>query len=264
MAESAGTDVASSTPELAAEPPKMEEISEPSKAKDDLAAEPPKAEEIAEPPKVKEIADLTGLFAVIAATRESGAWTSIEKCQALAAMIVAQRSKHVVEIGVWEGGSLIPQLLALKHLGSGVGVAIDAWSAMASIEGQTDPANVEWWGRQWPHDQAYGKFISRLAQFGLTDICRVLRSRSDDVDVAALVAAYGEIDLLHCDSNHGDTVIREVERFGRVVSLGGLLVMDDLGWSGGSVLRARDRAIDLGFVQRYLLGTGCVLQRVRA
>jgi predicted O-methyltransferase YrrM len=245
MAESAGTDVASSTPELVTEPPKV---------KDDLAAEPP---------KVEEVADLTSLFAMIAATRESGAWTSIEKCQALAAMIVAQRSKHVVEIGVWEGGSLIPQLLALKHLGSGVGVAIDSWSAIASIDGQVDPANVAWWGSQWPHDQAYGKFTSRLALFGLTDICRVVRSRSDDVDVAALVASHGPIDLCHVDGNHGDAAIRDVEHFAPHIAPGGMLVFDDLGWSGGSVEKARDLAIKMGFVQKYLLGTGCVLQRVR-
>jgi hypothetical protein len=229
-------------------------------------AEPPAslvASEAVEPPKVKEVADLTSLFATITATRENGAWTSIEKCQALAAMIVAQRLTHVVEIGVWEGGSLIPQLLALKHLGSGVGVAIDAWSAIASIDGQIDPANVEWWGKQWAHDQAYEKFTKRLAQLGLTDICRVLRSRSDDVDVGAIVSSYGEIGLCHIDGNHSDAAVRDVEHFAPHVAPGGMLVFDDLGWSGGSVEKARDLAINMGFVQKYLLGTGCVLQRVR-
>lgn len=235
MAEAAGTDVVPSTPD----------------PKDVVPSTP-------EPPK--EAADL---FAEIAATHEAAAWTSLEKCKVLAAMIVAQRSKLVVEIGVWEGGSLIPQLLALKHLGAGIGVAIDSWSAAASIDGQVDPANVQWWGSQGPHDQAYVKFTSRLAQLGLTDVCRVLRSRSDDVDVRALVASYGPIDLCHIDGNHGDAAIRDVEHFAPHIPTGGLLVFDDLGWSGLSVERARDLAFKMGFVQRYLLGTGCVLQRVR-
>jgi len=210
----------------------------------------------------KEITDLTSLFAIIAATRSAQAWTSLEKCQTLASMIVAQRPQLVVEIGVWTGDSFIPQLFALKHIGAGIGVAIDSWSAMASIEGQVDPANVEWWGKQAMHDHAYGKFTARLAWHGLTNICRVMRSRSEDVDVKALVASHGEIGICHIDGNHGDAAIHDVERFAPYIARGGTLVMDDIGWSGGSVVKARDLAVSMGFVEKYPLGTGCVLQRV--
>lgn len=50
---------------------------------------------------------------------EGGEWCTLDKAETLAAMIVAARPRLVVEIGVWEGGSLIPMLLALQHNGCG-------------------------------------------------------------------------------------------------------------------------------------------------
>lgn len=207
--------------------------------------------------------DLAGLMSGIAALQEPEQWTKLDKCQTLAAMIVANRPKVVVEVGVWEGSSFLPQLLALKHVGGGIGIAIDSWSAIASIEGQVDPANVNWWGKQSIHDHAYQKFCGLLAKHGLVDICRVVRSRSDAVDVKSVVDSYGPIDMLHVDGNHGDAAIGDVERFAPHIPVGGLLILDDCDWTGGSVKRAHDLAIKMGFSHRYVLGTGEVLQRVR-
>lgn len=204
--------------------------------------------------------DLAGLMALVASTRPANAWPSLEKCQTLAAMVVAQRPRLVVELGVWTGDSLIPQLLALSHVSRGTAIAIDPWSADASVEGQVDQANVEWWGRQDIHERAFQTFCQRVQRGGFENICEVLRMKSDDVDVAAI----GEIDLLHVDANHGDNAIRDVDRFARRIPIGGTLIMDDCQWSGGAVLRAYDLAVSLGFCERYDLGTGCVLQRVRA
>jgi hypothetical protein len=209
--------------------------------------------------------DLTELFQQIKIAQEPGAWTELDKNQGLAAVIVALRPKVVVEIGVWSGGSMIPQLLALKHLGQGVGIAIDAWSADASIEGQVDPANVEWWSHQTPHDDAFSKFCMRMDQFGVRDVCKVIRKRSDDVDMGELISTYGEIGLLSVDGNHGDAAVRDVQRFAPFVNIGGIMALDDVNWSGGYVQRARMHAIDkLGFRQLYKLGShgGCFLQRV--
>lgn len=54
-------------------------------------------------------------------------WCSLEKANALVALIVALRPCVVVELGVWMGGSAIPMALALRAVGSGQLVAIDAW-----------------------------------------------------------------------------------------------------------------------------------------
>jgi predicted O-methyltransferase YrrM len=197
--------------------------------------------------------DLGSLFAQISSTRPPEAWPTLEKCQCLGALVVARRPKLVVEIGVWTGDSLIPQLLALRHVGTGRGIAIDPWAPSASIEGQDD-VNVKWWGRV-DHERSYQIFTGRLRQLELE--CGVIRAKSDEVSPAEL----GQIDMIHIDGNHGPQAVRDVDRFTAHVPLGGILVMDDLGWTGGSVRLAYDRAVALGFVELYPLGTGCVMQR---
>jgi len=71
------------------------------------------------------------------------------------------------------------------------------------------------------------------------------------------------IDILHHDANHGPQVVADVERWAPAVRVGGLLILNDLDWPGGHVRRARDRAVELGFIEQYPLGTGCVMLRAR-
>lgn len=203
--------------------------------------------------------DLSGLFGVITSTLTVGAWTSLEKAQALAAIVIALRPTRIMEIGVWEGDSLLPQLLALRTIGSGAAIAVDPWQADASVVGQVG-ADAAWWGNtagQSAHEAAYAKFLVRLVRHELADICHVIRAPSDEVSVEEV----GVLDLLHVDGNHAEQAVRDVDRFARVVRPGGILVMDDLGWTGGHVRAAYDLAVSLGFVELYPLGSGCVLQR---
>jgi hypothetical protein len=80
-----------------------------------------------------------------------------------------------------------------------------------------------------------------------------------------LDASHGHAQVLglHHDANHGPQVVDDIERWTPSIRVGGVLVFDDLDWAGGHVVRARDRALELGFVELYPLGTGCVMQRVR-
>ncbi len=201
--------------------------------------------------------DFSGLFNEVVTSLTPNAWTSPEKAQTLAALVLALRPNVVVEIGVWQGDSLIPQLLALAALGTGRGVAIDPWSSSDSIVDQT-PENVEWWGKV-NHDQALARFVARLQQYEVDRICQIRRARSDDVDPREL----GTIDILHVDGNHMEQAERDVTRFAPQIRSGGILVLDDLYWSGGHVVRAREHAESLGFDTLYPLGTGCVMQRSR-
>lgn len=196
---------------------------------------------------------------------EGGEWCSNVKAQTLATLIVGLRPALVCEVGVWLGGSMIPMLLALRAVeeieiatrGSADrhrAVAIDAWSAEASCAGQT-PANAAWWSAQ-SHDGAHDAFLARLARHDLARICQVVRAPSDAATVPAAIG------ILHLDGNHGEQAVRDVERFGSQVEIGGILVLDDLDWSGGHVVRARDRATQMGFQSLFPLGTGVVLQRV--
>jgi predicted O-methyltransferase YrrM len=196
---------------------------------------------------------------------EGGSWCSTEKAATLAAIVVALRPEIVVELGVWQGGSAIPIALALRHLGAGQLVAIDAWSAGASIQGQGE-VDSKWWGETIGadgHERAYQTFLDRLKKHGIGDErCAVVRRCTDEAVVPP------SIDVLHHDANHGPQAVRDIERWAPAVRVGGLLVIDDLDWPGDHVRRARKRADDLGFVELYTHHQGpkyrpyCVLQRV--
>ena len=92
----------------------------------------------------------------------------------------------------------------------------------------------------------------------MADRCAVVAARTCDAVVPAV------IDMLHLDANHGPQAVEDVKRWAPSIREGGLLIINDLGWAGGHVQRARDVAIELGFVEQYPLGTGCVMQRVKA
>ncbi len=195
-------------------------------------------------------------------------WCSLEKAMALVSIVVGLRPKVVVELGVWMGGSAIPMAIALRRLGAGQLVAVDAWSVEASVAGQ-EATHLQWWGEKIGtpgHDRAYQTFLERLSKHNITaDRCRVVRARTD---VAAVPEA---IDVLHHDANHGPQAVLDIARWAPAVRVGGILIIDDLDWpndaAGSSeerhVRHARVRALELGFVDLYPLGTGCVMQRVR-
>jgi len=194
-----------------------------------------------------------------AAMQDDAGWCSFEKAATLAAIMVVFRPKVVVELGVWKGGSALPIAITLRQLGVGQLIAVDAWSPDASVSGQ-EAIHSKWWGETMGldgHEQAHGIFLKRLAAHGITsESCSVRRQRTDEAEVPTV------IDVLHHDANHGPQVVLDIERWAPSIRVGGLLIMDDLDWPGGHVVRARDRALELGFVELYPLGTGCVMQRV--
>ena len=187
--------------------------------------------------------------------REGGEWCSLAKAQTLAAVVLAIRPRVTVEIGVWQGGSLLPILIALRHAQSGRAAAIDPWARDASVVGQ-EPEHAKWWG-QVDHEAAYHRFVSRLRKHRVEDICDVCRCASD----AAVVP--DRIDFLHIDGNHADQAVRDVMRFAPAVRSGGFLCFDDENWVGGHVGKAIEMSRDLGFDALYPLGTGVMTQRKR-
>jgi predicted O-methyltransferase YrrM len=201
-----------------------------------------------------------------AAVPEGGTWCSFEKARVLASIIAVTRPEIVVELGVWQGGSAIPMAIALRCLGAGMLIAIDAWSAEASVVGQ-EAEHSKWWGETQGaegHERAYQTFLARLKKHSITqDRCEVRRQQTDQSAVPEV------IDLLHHDANHGPQAVRDIDRWAPAVRVGGFLILDDLDWPGDAgpdapryVRHARDRAIELGFDELCLLGTGCVMQRV--
>jgi predicted O-methyltransferase YrrM len=188
-------------------------------------------------------------------TPDGGEWCDIAKAGHLAALVLGLRPRTIVEIGVFLGGSLVPMALAQRSYATPEHhtLAIDPWAADASAAGQIG-VNLTWW-RELDHQEIYERFRARLRLYSLEPLVQVLRQPADAVTPPA------RIDLLHIDGNHGEQAYRDVCRFAPCAPVGGILVLDDLDWSGGGVRRGYEHARGLGFEELYKLGTGCVMQR---
>lgn len=187
------------------------------------------------------------LFSLISSvTQTLDGWCSVPKAAALAAMTTAMNVQLAIEIGVWAGRSLLPVAFAMKAKGSGVIKGIDPYLAAASAADEFGD-NLEWWNNQKMHDDIKAKFWNHVKKFEVISHVDLIEKRSDDV---SLVGAT-DFDLLHVDGNHQEQAIRDAEKFGPLVRLGGIVVCDDLKWQGGATLRAIDTLEDMGFVEVF-------------
>jgi predicted O-methyltransferase YrrM len=183
-------------------------------------------------------------------------WCSQEKAIALASIVVALRPAISVEIGIYGGSSLIPILLAHQWCGLGVVYGIEPWSKEEAMKAQTNPTDVQWWGAQ-DYDKLHRDFMALIQRLGVSDLLRLHRSPS------RFVQPPPGIGLLHIDGAHDNVAIEDVVRFAPQVVVGGIVVMDDLNWSGGAVTRAALRLEQLGCRFLYPIGTGAIYQKTR-
>ena len=170
-------------------------------------------------------------------------WATLEKAFTMAGLVLEMKPKVVVEIGTYAGRSLLPMLWALRETKSGKAIGIDPYDAKISSE-QEFPGNSEWWAGL-DHALIEKKFHAFLKAFGVSHLCEVVKKKSDDVTPPDV------IDILHIDGGHTDVAIRDATRFGSKVRSGGVVVLDDIQWVGGSVLRAIDELEAMGFKEGY-------------
>lgn len=183
-------------------------------------------------------------------------WCELAKATDLAAAVMALRPSVIVEVGVFGGRSLIPMALACESVGKGKVIGVDPWNNNASAEGY-DGANHTWWGNL-DHEAVYQHFMAAVAALGLQHRVQICRSKSDDAAVPE------SIDIFHCDGQHTDQAVRDIERFATKVRVGGFCFTDDDDWDGGGPAAACKRLLELGFVPLYKCGTGTAFQRTRS
>ena len=181
-------------------------------------------------------------------------WCSPDKALTLGALVLAHRPALTVELGVFGGSSFIPMAMAHKAVASGQIVGIDPWDKAAAVAAQVTNEDREWWSKL-DMEGLYQSFLGELRRLDLSPWAKIIRRKSDDADVPP------SIGLLHVDGGHNEQAIRDVVRFAQHVEIGGYCVMDDLNWQGGAVGRAAQRLQQMGFRQRYPIGTGAVFQR---
>lgn len=160
-------------------------------------------------------------------------WCTPEKATAMADLILAERPRVVVEIGVFGGASLIAQAMALRHVGHGHIYGIDPWLKEANLEGTNDPANDEWWAAL-DIEAIHRGCAAAIHQHHLDPWCTLIRNRSENVkDLFPIVGfAPSAIDILHLDGNHSaEASTRDVVNYLPRLKPGGYLWFDDVNWA---------------------------------
>lgn len=181
-------------------------------------------------------------------------WTSPEKANVIAAMVIALRPRVSVELGVWHGKGLITLGLAHQFIGYGMAYGVDPYSQEESIKGQLHPNDVKWWGTI-NHEDAYQACLKHINTFAVQNTVKLVRQTSDDFPITE------RIGICRIDANHGEQAVKDVKKYAPMVEYGGLLILDDVDWTGGSGLRALDWLKSNKWRVLYDLEDGKVLQR---
>lgn len=155
-------------------------------------------------------------------------WTTEQKAEVLAGLVIDHKPQLLVEVGVFGGRSLFAQAFALRENGMGVIWGIDPWSLDAALEGDIGEENKKWWSENVNLEDIYVGFVKAVLEMQLTRYCRWIREYAA---VASKMFADKSIDVLHLDGNHSESAsCREVECWHRKVKPGGFLVADDVDW----------------------------------
>ena len=166
-----------------------------------------------------------------AAIKDCEGWCSAEKACALAKIIREERLSRVLEIGVFGGKSLLAIALAQSNaeLPDAITVGVDPWRVYDCVEGESNPANVDWWSNVEMLHTVHRKCMEALWSAGVID--RVIVLRNSSVAAASFLATH-EWDLIHIDGNHSElSSMRDVQLWFPRLRAGGVLVFDDIDWS---------------------------------
>jgi hypothetical protein len=186
-------------------------------------------------------------------------WCTKEKALNFIDLVLEVKPKICVEIGVFGGKSLFPVAAALKFLGQGIVIGIDPWSQEEIIpyfDPVKDLAHINWWSKV-NMDQIYYSYLNTLSHYGLEDYVITLRSTS-----AIASYAMGEIDILHLDGNHTESMVtRDVELYLPKVRSGGYIWLNDSLWS--NMQPAVDILFDTCDLVKLVDSGNCILFRKR-
>lgn len=128
-------------------------------------------------------------------------WCSKEKTQLLMDLVAITKPSVCVEIGAFNGASVLPVAAVLKYLGQGKIYAIDSWSNKEAIKhlDSSDTTNTKWWKEQdLKHIRRNFKKLRKT--WDVNNYCIVLQKSSKNA--AKLVP--DNIDLLHLDGNFSE------------------------------------------------------------
>lgn len=190
-------------------------------------------------------------------------WCSLFKGFTLTSLVFSIHPDVVVEVGTFAGRSAFPMALAMRELGKGKLIAIDAWNASVSAGEETGDSKA-WWSNV-NHEVILQDFRRGIQEMGLQDIVQVIKSKSDDVEPVPC-------QILHIDGAHSLQALTDCKRFSPLVSTGGFLILDDVNWQLKGPAKALEHALSIGFKELYrvegleketnMTNDWCVMQRL--
>ncbi len=153
-------------------------------------------------------------------------WCSFEKANAVYDLVIQEKPKVLLEIGVFGGKSLFSQALALKKNGFGKIYGVDPWNKEDALESLEDEKSIEWWG-SLDYDFIYNGCVEFLQKERLEDYVELVKTRADQ-----FVKHFDQqIDILHIDGNHEEeSSAGDVDNYLPLVKNGGFIWFDDASW----------------------------------
>lgn len=188
----------------------------------------------------------------IAQADEKPGWCGSPKARSIADVIVREKLKTCVEIGVFSGQSLIPIAAAVKYTGGTVD-AIDPWTKNDNMEGDHSSEEKNWW-LTLDIEEIYRKAVSLVERFDVLKQVRIHRTTAQEI-VSQFADA--SIDFLHIDGNHSELgSTRDVSLWLPKVRANGWIAFDDSHWQSVqkalSLLESRCRLVrDYGTWRMY-------------
>ena len=185
-------------------------------------------------------------------------WCSREKAERLMDLVLKEKPKVCVEIGVFEGASVFPIATTLQFLGGGVIYCIDPWDRMEAIRyfnPTEDKESIEWWEKV-NFERIYKNFQRFINIRKLNEYCVILRKSSSD----AAEDIKEPIDFLHIDGNHSEIIsLLDVRTYLPKVRSGGYICYNDCFWP--ERIAAMDLLSESCEFVRFINKDNCILLR---
>jgi predicted O-methyltransferase YrrM len=155
-------------------------------------------------------------------------WTPADKQTFLANLITTHGLQRAVEIGVYTGGSFMPQVAAMKRT-SGFVIGVDPYSSVEAHQWDNLDRLVTVTEQKLSPDREamYKDVLELIDKYRLGDYCSIVRAASAE----AAPHLKGSIDILHIDGNHDRVrVVEDLRNYLPKVRVGGFVIMDDVDW----------------------------------
>ncbi|MCI5051986.1 MAG: class I SAM-dependent methyltransferase [Simkaniaceae bacterium] len=152
-----------------------------------------------------------------------GSWCSKAKANLIMDLIQEHKPQVCVEIGAFDGSTLLPIAVALKANKLGILHAVDAWSADEAIKGlPSHDVNYKWW-RTLDMHAIKRTCLARVKRWTLSKQCRLIHKTSE-----AASKQFSEIDFLHLDGNFSEAgAYKDVQLYLPKVKPGGYILVSN-------------------------------------